>query len=255
MENLDLMNKSNAELAELTRSTEDKEVLRAVAEQVGVSYSGNTGVPKLKENILDELVLDENPDKTDEDEDEDEDKLNEDDPIVKALRAKQAAGPVKLDPAEVKKRGVLSLTRAQQAELDPRTKGLTEVEKRAIVRAKALRLHRVRVSNLDPNDSAVPGAIKTAYNKYTGKVSKYIPFGEENEHGYHIPEILINQMREETYNLRKEIKQKGSSFGVKQYKTVQMKKFSFEYLDDLTEQELKSLGQDQKARGALDAQD
>jgi ATP-dependent Lon protease len=52
MEDLDPMNKSNAELAELTRSTEDKEVLRAVAEQVGVTFSGNTGTPKLKEKIL-----------------------------------------------------------------------------------------------------------------------------------------------------------------------------------------------------------
>jgi len=244
MENDNINNKSNAELIELTHNTEDKEVLRAVAEQVGASFSGNTGIPKLKENILAELNIDAETDV---------EPMDENDPIVQALRKKQSEP--KLDPVTTKPRGVLSLNRAQQAELNPRAPGLSEVEKRAIVRAKALRLHRVRVSNLDPNDAAVPGAIKTAYNKYTGKVSKYIPFGEENEHGFHIPEILINQMMEETYNLRKEIKSKGSSFGVKQYKTVQMRKYAFEYMDELSEQELVSLGNDQKARGALDAQE
>ncbi len=247
MEDLDLMNKSNAELAELTRSTEDKEVLRAVAEQVGVSFSGNTGVAKLKENILAELILDEEPDKEDEPE--------MDPAIMEALAAKKAEESKPKDPEKPKKKDILSLPRTAQALLDPRAKGLKEVEKRAIVRAKAMRMHRVRVSNMDPNDSAVPGAIKTVYNKYTGKVSKYIPFGEENDVGYHIPEILLNSLKQETYNLRKEIKNKGSSFGVKQYKTVQMKKFAIDYLDELTEQELHSLGQDQKARGALDAQD
>lgn len=242
MENLDLMNKSKAELVKLTRSTEDKEVLRAVAEQVGAKFSGNSGVGKLKENILSELVLDENPDQ--------EPEVDENDPIVQALREKQVAPP---KPKEPKKKDILSLSRTAQAKLDPRTPGLSEVEKRAIVRAKAMRMHRVRISNLDPNDASVPGAIKTVYNKYTGKISKYIPFGEENEVGYHVPEILLNSILSETYNMRKEIKQKGSSFGVKQYRTVQMKKFAVEYLPDLTKQELYALGQDQKARGALDA--
>lgn len=244
MEDLDLMNKSNAELAELTRSTEDKEVLRAVAEQVGVSFSGNTGVQKLKENILAEIVLDEN---------DEEDEESVDPVLMAALASKQAEPKENSGVKEKKKKDILSLPRTALAKLDPRAKGLKEVEKRAIVRAKAMRLHRVRISNMDPNDSAVPGAIKTVYNKYTGKVSKYIPFGEENDTGYHVPEILLDALKMETYNLRKEIKQKGSSFGVKQYKTVQMRKFAIEYLPDLTDQELLSLGQDQKARGALDA--
>lgn len=248
MENLDLNNKSNAELAELTRSTEDKVVLRAVAEQVGATYSGNTGVEKLKTSILAELILDEQPDLDEEPEME----VDEEDPIMKALREKQAGLPEE----EVKKpSSILALSKAQQAKIDVRTPGLTEVEKRAVLRAKCTRLHRVRIANLDPNDAPVPGAIKTVYNKYIGKVSRYIPYGEENEIGYHVEEVLLNSMKNETYNLRKEIKRKGSSFGVKEYKTVQMKKFQIDYLDPLTEEELHALAQDQKARGALDAQD
>jgi hypothetical protein len=168
---------------------------------------------------------------------------------MQALANKPVEAPVAAEP-----KGVLDLPRTAQAMLDPSTPGLSEVEKRAIVRAKAMRLHRVRVHNLDPNDAAVPGAIKTVYNKYTGKVSKYIPFGEENEHGYHIPEILMNSLREEKYTMRKEVKQRGqvSSFGVKQYKTVLMPKFNIEILPDLSAEEIHGLAQDQKARGAID---
>lgn len=240
----DLQNKSIEELVTLTKESDDKDVLRAIANLSGVKYSGNTSVETLKTNILAEL---DEPDREDEDEEQDD----ENDPVMLALKAKQAE-PVVPKPSK-KKKNIMDLPRTALAELDPRTPGLTEVEKRAIVRSKAMRLHRVRIANLDPNDSAVPGAIKTVYNKYTGKVSKYIPYGEENEHGYHVPEILLNALKTETYNMRKEIKQKGSSFGVKQYKTVQMKKFSIEYLPELTEQELVSLGNDQKARGALDS--
>lgn len=232
-------NKTPAELLELVENTDDKEVLRYIANEFEVSFSGNTGVGTLKEKLIPVLEAKANP----------EPEVDENDPVVQALAAK----PVEPE-APVEKKGVLDLPRTAQAMLDPHTPGLSEVEKRAIVRARAMRLHRVKVHNLDPADSALEGAIKTAYNKFTGKVSKYIPFGDENEHGYHIPEILLNSLKEEKYTMRKEVKQRGqvSSFGVKQYKTVLMPKFNIEYLDALTESEIAGLAQDQKARGAID---
>jgi len=236
----DLENKSIAELVTLTKETGDKELLRQVATMSGVKFSGNTSVETLQKNILEEL--DDGPE---------DDDIDKDDPVMLALKAKQSEPKEAPQPSK-KKKNIMDLPRTALAELNPRDPKLTEVERRAIVRSKAMRLHRVRIANLDPNDAAVPGAIKTVYNKYTGKVSKYIPYGQENEVGYHVPEILLNALKGETYNMRKEIKQKGSSFGVKQYRTVQMKKFSIEYLPELTEQELVSLGNDQKARGALD---
>lgn len=240
-----LENKSPEELLALVDETEDKEVLRFIANEMEVSFSGNTGVGTLKEKLIPILTakIEEQADSED-----------EDDPILQALKAKEETA-VKATAAEVApkpKRGILDLPRTRLAEMNPRAEGLKEVERRAIVRAKALRLHRVRVSNLDPADSAVPGAIISVYNKYTGKVSKFIPFGEENEYGYHIPEILLNELKSRTYNLRKEVKKRGNTFGVKEYRTVQMKKFSIEELPMLTKQELRDLGDDQKARGALD---
>jgi len=227
-------------LMSLVMETEDKDILRAVADHVGIKYSGNTGIATLKENILAEIALDEEKDS----------ELDEDDPVVQAMRKMQSG--LKNPVIEEKPKSILEHSRAILAEMDPRQPNLSEPEKRAIVRAKAMRLHRVRITNMDPNDSAVPGAIKTVYNRYTGKVSKFIPFGEENELGYHVPEILLNAMAAETYNHRREVKQKGANFGVKRYKTVSMKKFAIEYLTALTDQELIGLAQDQKARGAID---
>jgi len=236
----DLKNKTPEQLANLATETEDKDVLRAIADTINVTYSGNSGIATLKEKILGALDV------------EDEDDLDEDDPIVQAMMA-QKAEPKEAKPEKKKKKPVLEQSRDVLARMDAMTPGLSVAEQRAIVRAKAMRLHRVRITNLDPNDSALPGAIKTVYNKFCGKVSKFIPFGEENELGYHVPEILLNSLREETYNMRKEVKNKGQSFGVKNYKTVQARKFSIEMLDDLTPAEVESLAKDQKARGAIDA--
>jgi hypothetical protein len=231
MEMVDLNNKSNDELIELTRNTEDKNLLRVLAEKVEVTFSGNTGVSKLKENILSKLEEDE----------------EEFDPVImKALVEKQK-------DKSPKKKDIMSLPKTALAKLNPREKGLTEAEIRAIVKAKALQLHRVRITNMDPADSALPAVLITVTNKYAGKVSKLIPFGEENNAGYHVPQIILKILESKTYNLRKEIKTKGSSFGVKQYKAVQMKKYNIEYLPDLTKEELESLGKDQKARNALDS--
>lgn len=239
---MDIENKTPAELLELVENTDDKEVLRFIANEMEVPFSGNTGVGTLKEKLIPVLEAKANPEPV----------TDENDPIMQALANKPAAEPVKTEPKKV-----LDLPRTAQALLNPNTPGLSEVEKRAIVKAKAMRLHRVRVHNLDPNDSALPGAIKTVYNSYCGKVSKFIPYGEENENGYHVPEILLNSLKEEKYTMRREVKQRGqvSSFGVKQYKTVLMPRFNIEYLPELSPEEIHGLAQDQKARGAIDQND
>ena len=240
----DISNKTPIELLAIVEDTDDKEVLRFIANELEVPFSGNTGLGTLKEKLIPVLEAKANP----------EPEVAQNDPVMEALAAKKRADAINENPEETK--SILDLPRNVLANLNPSV-GKTTAEKRAIVRASAMRLHRVRVHNLDPNDSALPGAIKTVYNKFCGKVSKYIPFGEENETGYHIPEILLNSLREEKYTLRKEVKQRGqvSSFGVKQYKTVLMPKFNVEILPPLTKDEIESLAKDQKARGAIDAQE
>jgi len=237
----DLSNKSFEELAVIVQETSDKDVLRRIATMLDITFSGNTGVERLKSNIIEALNL------------EPETDVDPNDPIVQA-----AANVRKADPGQnvqTKTRSVTELPRNEQAMLDPFDPKWKEVERRAIVRARAMRLHRVRITNMDPNDAALPGAIITVYNKYTGKVAKYIPFGDETENGYHVPEIILNELKSRTFTMRKEVKPRGQagSFGVKTYKTVMMKKFAIEELPPLTDAELDYLANDQKARGAIDA--
>ena len=75
--------------------------------------------------------------------------------------------------------------------------------RREAIRAQALRLVRVKIQNLDPNDAAVTGAIVSLQNKYTGKVSKLIPFGSETENGYHIPWMMYEHLKQWKFPLRK----------------------------------------------------
>jgi len=239
----DISNKTTDELLEIVDNTDDKEVLRYVANELEVSFSGNTGAGTLKEKIL-PVLLERQAQESEPDEEVDE-------TLMEALANKTPAETKKV----LEKKSIMDLPRTAQALLNPYTPGLNHAEQRAIVRAKAMRLHRVKITNLDPGDSALPGAIKTVYNKFCGKVSKYIPFGEENELGYHVPEILLESMREERYPMRKEVKTRGQSFGVKQYKTVLMPRFAIEELPPLTPAEVESLAKDQKARGAVDAHD
>lgn len=265
---MDIQNMTPADVQALVEGSEDKEVLRSVADQLEVSYSGNTGVSKLKENLLAAIVeapatdLPKVPEpETSEDvqdagvvlvhdqeeNDSEQSTLSAPDPaIMAALNRHQ-----KTKVASTKGSDALP-DLSVLVTMNEREAGISEPLRRAIVRAKALRLVRCRITNLDPADAAVPGALITCYNKYTGKVSKLVPFGDENEHGYHLPKILVDELKSRTFNMRKEKKRAGSSFGVKEYSTVQVRKFAIEELPPLTQEELDNLANDQKARGAID---
>ena len=229
MDPINFENLSLEDLADKVRETEDtkegKTFLRETCKNLDITFSNNASVASLRSKILGELVEDE----------------IEDDPVVLP------------EPTKTKKKAS-DFTNEQLLTMDHKdTKD--ELLKRRIIRAKALRLVRCRLTNLDPNDADVPASLVTVYSKYTGKVSKLIPFGEENEHGYHIPQILVDELRSRKFVMRKEIKRKGSSFGVKQYKTVFVNKFNIEVLPYLTREQLESLAKDQAARGSVSSTD
>lgn len=270
----DLSNKSLVELAEMARDTDSKELMRAIADQVGVSYSGNTGIETLRPKVLAELVIDENPDApTDEPklvqsetpsetppEDETEDEVSKDstDPMMAALAQHREDEKDKPDLKDIyaKEEEGQELTKkfsvAEMLEMDA-AKIKDDVLRKNVIRTQALKMIRVKINNLDPADAEVPGAIITCQSRYTGKVSKYVPYDEDQHpNGYHIPQMILDDLQSRTFNLRKEKKTAGSSFGVKQYKTTRVKKFSIEILPDLTEAELKDLANQQRASGAID---
>lgn len=236
-----------AEAIEAVTAMETVEQLREAATSIDITFSGNTGEGTLRKKLMDELNarLDLEGEAVDLTVPEPEaapeasgipDFGGED---VNLEEIQSTAGPAQTGP-----------TLEEILEMDPNT--ITDPQLlRQVVRAKALRMHRVKITNLDPGDSQLNGAIITAVNKFTGKVAKYIPFGEdEHPNGYHVPEILLNQLKNQKFPLRKEIK--GGQFGVKKYKTTMINKFSIEELEPLTPKQLADLASHQRASHAID---
>jgi hypothetical protein len=227
-----------AEAIEAVTAMDTVEQLREAATSISLKFSGNTGEGTLRKNLLDALEDLENEavDLTEPEEEEVPDMGGED---TSKDEIQSTAGKPKKGP-----------TMKDILEMDPNEISDPQLL-RQVVRAKALRLHRVKVTNLDPADAQLNGAIITALNKYTGKVAKYIPFGEdEAPNGYHIPEILLNQLKNQKFPLRREVK--GGSFGVKKYKTSMINKFSIEVLKPLTDKERAELAAHQRASHAID---
>lgn len=253
--------------AEFINKIDTKEDARKAADLLGLKYSGNTGLDTLKTKLLEAINTEiENP-TTENNEEPEETPLSlfdvpEDDEDTKAkeeflrkkkeqedreykqyLKEKAEADEIQVAKLPVKKPKASTsklLKMDARNEPDPLTR-------RAIVRAKSLRLKRVSIQNLDPSEANVPGNIITVYNKYIGKVSKYIP--NTSEEPYHIPQVIYNHLKEKKYVMRKEI---PSKYGVKKYKTVLVPKYSIVDHPPLTAQELESLAKKQAAEGLID---
>jgi hypothetical protein len=247
---MDLSKLTHPEMVALVEKSEDKEELRAVASYLELSFSGNTGVNTLKEKILSHL----NDDTSDASDDTDESgETSGSGPNLEELLA--LSNSEDEEEIEIAKKPTSAQVELEKLlEMNP-----AEVEdtalRRKVVRAQSLRLVRCRVRNLDPNESHLEGSFFTAYNKYCGKQTKYVPFSEEaNEAGWHIPKMILDHLQDQTYNQRKEVRTRGqaSIFGVKTYKTVKVRKFAIEILPPLTREELDELAKRQAAAHSID---
>lgn len=129
-------------------------------------------------------------------------------------------------------------------------KPMTPWERRASIKNKALKLIRVRITNMHPDKKNIPGEIITVYNRNVGRVSKFIPFGSEmSADGYHIPMIIYNYLKNKKFAHR--TKKKGQLHPT----TKLVPEYSLEVLPDLTQEELDKLAQDQRSRQAIDTTD
>lgn len=234
MNDIDTTQMTVQEVIESVQTATSIEPLRTLAKQMNISFSGNTGIETLRSKLVENLEkfvqsspsnkqeFDEPDLSTDSDEGLDEIVVN------KPVPQKAKPNLLKMDPTTIEDTGL----------------------RRQVIRAQALRLVRVKIQNLDPNDSTLSGAIISLQNKYTGKVAKYIPFGEESENGYHIPWMMYEHLKQWKFPLRKE--QKGGRFGVKTYKTVMVPKFNIEILEPLTLQQIQDLANHQRAAQSID---
>jgi hypothetical protein len=106
-------------------------------------------------------------------------------------------------------------------------------------RKEALRLVRVRVTNMNPLKGAMLGEIFSVGNSQVGFVKKYVPYNAEA--GWHVPQIILQQMQAKKYMSHYIVKENGKP--VNKHRLVP--ELAIEILPPLTAQELQDLKQRQ----------
>ena len=137
----------------------------------------------------------------------------------------------------------------------PKKRRLTKEEKeqqiRDEVQKRGLALVRVRIANMNPAKNDLDGEIITVANKYLGNVSKFIPFGDKSDGGYHIPRVILNDLRARKFQQVTVRKVKGKLVT----KTRMVPEYMVEELPMLTPEELEKLAARQAAAAALEGSD
>lgn len=138
-----------------------------------------------------------------------------------------------------------------QANIEVETNTGPELTPRQIAWNNATKLIRVRIQNLNPRKADLSGEIFTIANDQIGTISKYIPYGEGSEGGYHIPYCLYENLLERTFqNLQVKINKKSNRPEVNR---GDVREFAIEVLPPLTEAELQQLATAQIAAGSVEA--
>jgi len=145
------------------------------------------------------------------------------------------------------------VARPRSATVAPVNKVLLEQARKAGVRKaihmEQMKLVRVVITNLNPNKKELEGEIFTVANKYVGTVRKFIPYGEATENGYHLPNILFNQLKARKFLSITVRKDKETRQDVVHQKWAP--EFALEVLPSLTRSELDRLaGNQMAARGS-----
>lgn len=173
-----------------------------------------------------------------------------------ALKERAKTMGLKVSP----KIGLERLKAKIEAKLNPSTEEdvdpgeETEVQRKARIRkkqiAEQMALVRCRIANLNPSKRDLRGEIFTVANKYVGTVRKFIPYGEATDNGYHIPQILYEQLKTRKFlqvNTRND-RAAGNQIVVDQRWVPE---FSIEVLPQLTQEELDKLAASQAAAGGV----
>jgi hypothetical protein len=194
------------------------DMLKARATMMGVEFSNNIGLDKLRERV--NAAMEGTPLK---------DEKEDDAPVINPLELLAT----KVAPTE------------EAAPVDPDA-GLST---RQILQRDQMKLVRVRITNLDPKKKDLHGEVITVANEYLGTVRKYIPFGEVTDEGYHIPFCLYTMLSERMFLHIRTFKDKRTGQITLEQKEV--REFALEILPPLTEKELATLALAQQAAGGL----
>lgn len=109
-------------------------------------------------------------------------------------------------------------------------------------RKRSQRLVRVVVRPIDPRRTQLNGELVTAGNSKIGMTGKFVPFNIEA--GYHVPEIILNALKDRTFTEFYTVEDKH---GNEETKSRQRKAFLIEELPPLTQKEIDEIAARQRA--------
>jgi hypothetical protein len=118
---------------------------------------------------------------------------------------------------------------------------------RADMKAREMKLIRLRITNMNESKADLNGEIFCVMNKYLGIVKRFVPYGEPTDEGWHVPYVIYKQLRDRKFLQVKTKTVKGQI----QVDTRWVKEFNLEIMDPLTETELKQLATAQAAAAGL----
>jgi hypothetical protein len=154
---------------------------------------------------------------------------------VDSLREKIANKLAGTEEKEEEEAAPVALNKAQEA-----------AKLRKELTADAMRLIRLRITNLNPSKKDLHGEIFTVANRYIGNVRKFIPYGEVTDNGYHVPNVIYKQMKTRKFLNVKTRRGKNGNIIVDQQWAPE---FALEVLPTLTKEELAKLAAAQAAAG------
>lgn len=209
-------------MSDVEREPTEMEMLKERADLLGVTYSNNIGIETLRKRVEDAMAG------------------NPQDPEPES---EQAAVPSMESLTADLTAQVAATTTVTTKELNPLVQDAAPVQNKPIslrehMRVTQMKLVRVRIQNLDPKKSNLPGEIFAVANEYLGDVKKYIPFGEVTDNGYHIPYCLYKMLKNRRFLNVRERKDRDGKIHVE---TSWVKEFALELLPDLSPEELKQL--------------
>jgi len=186
---------------------DEMSLLKQRADMMGIKYSPNIGIDKLKAKI----------------------------------EEKKSAPVATTDPSQMAEELETINAAAEVAGGDVFTPGLRETPAQLNMkrRQQALRLVRIRVTNMNPLKGNLKGEIFSVGNSQIGFIKKFVPYNAEA--GWHVPQIILTHMQEKKYMTHFEVKVGNKK--IKKHRLVP--ELAIEILPPLTAAELQELKQRQ----------
>ena len=114
--------------------------------------------------------------------------------------------------------------------------------------AEFTKMVRVQVVCLNPQKKDLPGEFFTVANRYLGTIKRFVPYGgDAMEHGWHIPQIIYEDLKQRKFN--QVVVRKVA--GKEQILQKLVPEYSIVVLDPLTPEELNDLRLKQAASHAI----